>query len=207
MESLKRTCLLIFLCYLPNWLHAHEALDHFLRDLQSLHAQFKQEIYDEKGQILEKSQGKMYIQRPNRFRWVYQQPYQQLIVADGKKVWIYDSDLEQVTVKNLDKALGKTPAFLLSHRQATLEKDFIINKLPSSRTGATRLELIPKDAQAYFDSMRLNLQGKKLLNLELVDNLGQTTNIYFLKIKRNQKLNANLFKFTPPAGVDIIKDK
>ncbi len=203
---MKRYCLFLVLCCLPHWLYAHEALEYFLDDLHTLYAQFEQVIYDDNGELLEKSQGLMYVQRPNRFRWVYQQPYDQLIVADGKKVWIYDNDLEQVTVKNLDNALGKTPAFLLS-RQKALEEDFFINDLPSYRRGVTRLELIPKDAQAQFDSMRLNLQGKTLLNLELVDNLGQTTNILFHKVKRNHKLNYKLFIFTPPAGVDIIEDR
>jgi outer membrane lipoprotein carrier protein len=205
MERMTRHCLLIILWCLPNWLYAHEALDNFLHGLHTLYAQFEQHIYDDNGHLLETSQGKMYVRRPNKFRWDYQQPYNQLIVADGKRVWIYDSDLEQVTRKSLSNTLGKTPAFILSRKRAP-EEDFFINNLPSYRRDVTRLELIPKDAQAQFDSMRLNLHGKTLLNLELVDNLGQTTNITFRQMRRNPSLSDKLFIFTPPKGVDIIKD-
>jgi outer membrane lipoprotein carrier protein len=205
---MKRYCLVLFLGCLPNWLYANspsEVLDNFLHDLHTLHAQFEQQIYDDKGFSLEKSQGEMYVQRPNKFRWDYQQPYSQLIVADGKRVWIYDSELEQVTVKSLDNTLGQTPAFLLSRNRA-VEEDFFVNNLPSSQRGVTRLELVPKDAQAQFDSMRINLRGSTLLGLELVDNLGQTTYITFRQMDRNPRLSDKLFRFTPPAGVDIIED-
>ncbi|RKZ36514.1 MAG: outer membrane lipoprotein carrier protein LolA [Gammaproteobacteria bacterium] len=201
---MKLRWLFFVLMCLPSWLYAHEVLDKFLRELHTLQAQFVQKLYNEKGSLLESSQGKMYMQRPNRFHWDYQQPYNQLIVADGERVWIYDSDLEQVTVKNLDQALGKTPAFLLSSSRR-MEEDFFINLL-SSKNGVMRFELIPKDAQASFDSMRINLSGKKMLGLELIDNLGQTTFITFNKMKQNQKLSKELFIFTPPAGVDIITD-
>ncbi len=201
---MKRRYLLLFLCCLPSWLYAHEALDFFLEDLHTLKAYFVQTLYDESGQQLEKSRGIMYLQRPNKFRWVYLQPYTQLIVADGKKMWVYDNELEQVTVKKLDGALGKTPAFLLSRHQA-IEEDFVVNELPS-RNNITRLELVPKDTQAQFDSVRINLRWKKLLSFELVDNLGQTTYIKFRKVRRNPKVAAKKFRFKPPKGVDIIQD-
>ena len=201
---MKLRWLFLVLVCLPNWLYAHEVLNKFLQELHTLQAQFVQKLYNEKGSLLESSQGKMYVQRPNRFRWDYQQPYRQLIVADGERVWIYDNDLEQVTVKNLDQALGKTPAFLLSSSRR-MEEDFFVNLL-SSQNGVMLFDLIPKDAQAQFDSMRINLSGKKMLGLELVDNLGQTTFITFNQVKRNQTLGKELFIFTPPAGVDIITD-
>ncbi len=207
VEVMKRYWLLLLLGCLPNWLYAHEILDNFLQDLNTLHGQFEQELYNEKGVSLEKSQGQMYVQRPDKFRWDYQEPYEQLIVADGKKVWIHDSDLEQVTVRNLDKALGKTPALILSSNRK-IEEDFLVKmkKLPSPK-GYTRFELRPKDnTEAQFDSMYLNVIGKVLLSLELVDNLGQTTHIIFSKLKRNQPLNVKLFVFTPPVGVDVIED-
>ncbi len=202
---MKRYGLLFLLCCLPHWLYAGEVLNHFLRDLQTLHAQFDQYLYDESGQLLEQSRGKMYVERPNKFRWDYQYPYSQLIVADGKKVWIYDSDLEQVTVKSLDETLGKTPAFLLS-RERRVEEDFIVNQLPSKTAQLTRFELFPKDTEATFKSMRISLRGKTLLSFELADNLGQTTYIAFHNLTKNQKLQIKLFHFTPPAGVDVIED-
>jgi len=202
---MKRYWLFLFLWGLPCWLYAHE-LDNFLQGLRTLHAQFEQILYNEKGEELEKSQGKMYVQRPNKFHWEYKKPYTQLLVADGKKVWIYDKDLEQVTVKTLDKTVGKTPAFLLSSNR-DIKEDFFVNRLPtSSQAHSTRFELVPKDAQAQFDSMRISVRGKILLGFELVDHLGQTTYITFTQVRRNKKLKPELFIFTPPAGVDTISE-
>lgn len=201
---MKLRWLFFILCYLlPSGLYAHEALDRFFRNLDSLQAYFVQKLYSENGRLMETSLGRMQMQRPNKFRWNYQHPYGQLIVADGKSVWIYDSDLEQVTLKNLDKALGKTPAFLLSSNRS-IEADYYVNQL-SSKVGK-RFELIPKDAQAQFDSMQIHLSEKTLLGLELIDNLGQKTFITFSQVKRNPRLAQELFIFTPPAGVDIITD-
>ncbi len=201
---MKLRWLLLLLCYLPSVLYANEVLDHFLQTLQTLQAQFVQKLYNEQGRLLEQSQGKMYVQRPNRFHWNYLHPYNQLIVADGERVWIYDKDLEQITLKKLDDALGKTPAFLLSSNRP-VEDDFVVNQLPSKKRGITRFKLIPKDAQAQFESMYLNLKGKVILGLEFKDNLGQKTVITFKQVKRNRKLGEELFIFTPPAGVDIIR--
>lgn len=201
---MKRHWFLILLLCFPNLLYADEILDKFLRGLRTLHGQFEQNLYNEQNSLLETSRGKVYMQRPNRFRWEYQHPYEQWIVADGEYVWIYDKDLEQITMKSLDKALGKTPAFLLS-RKRKIEEDFFVNKLPSQR-GKTRFELLPKDAEASFKRMRINLRGRTLLGFDLVDNLGQTTYITFTHLRQNRRLDKGLFIFTPPAGVDILKE-
>jgi outer membrane lipoprotein carrier protein len=198
--------LFLLLWCLPSWLYANEILENFLRGLNTLEARFEQSLYNEKGDLLEKSQGEMYVQRPNKFRWDYQHPYTQLIVADGERVWIYDSELEQVVVKSVDQALGKTPAFLLSSSRQIVE-DFFVEQLPFKIKGITRLELTPKDTEAQFDSMRINLRGNNLLGFELVDNLGQTTYITFSQVKQNQIVGEGLFIFTPPAGVDIIDEE
>ncbi|MDM8568503.1 outer membrane lipoprotein chaperone LolA, partial [Thiotrichales bacterium HSG1] len=166
---------------------------------------FEQSLFSEQGNLLEKSQGKMYIQRPNRFRWEYQKPYEQLIVADGEKIWIYDNDLEQITVKKLSNTLGQTPAFLFSDNN-NIKEDFFINQL-STKNGSKKFELISKDEQAQFDSMRIDIKEKYLLGIELVDNLGQTTYISFKHTQNNQKLDKNLFIFTPPSGVDVISEE
>ncbi len=201
---MTRYRLFVLLACLPQILYAHEVLDTFLKDLHSLHAQFEQTLYEENGEALETSKGELYMQRPNKFRWIYKIPYNQLIVADSKRVWVYDIDLEQVTSKPINKALGQTPAFLLS-RTTPIETDFRINEL-SSRSGFTRLELIPKNTQAQFATIRLKLKGKKLVHFELKDNFGQTTLITFRKLIRNPKLNSRLFRFKVPAGVDLIKE-
>lgn len=200
---MKRITVIFFLLFSHSGF-AQPILDNFLKDLSSLKAQFEQQLFNETGKLIETSQGQMYIKRPNQFRWDYQKPYHQLIVADGENVWIYDPDLEQVTMKKLTQALGKTPALLLSSNRP-IEEDFFVNPLPT-KADITRLELLPKDAQAQFDSIRLNLRGETLLGFELVDNLGQTTLITFKQTERNQKLEESLFIFTPPAGVDVVTE-
>jgi outer membrane lipoprotein carrier protein len=203
---MKQYLRLFILCLVfPHSLLANESLDHFLQDLHTLQGQFQQELYNEKGTLLEKSQGKMSMQRPNQFYWEYLYPYNQLLVADGVRVWVYDIDLEQVTVKKMDKTIGKTPAFLLSFERK-LDEDFFVNKLATTEN-KTRFELIPKDSQAQFDSIRIDVWGKNLLGFELVDNLGQTTHIKFHQMTRNQRVDSTLFIFTPPAGIDIIEDE
>jgi outer membrane lipoprotein carrier protein len=202
---LKRYGWLLLLLIFPSITWANATVNQFLAEFKTLHAQFKQELYNEHGTLLETSQGEVYIQRPNQFRWDYQKPYQQLIVADGKKVWVYDVDLEQVSVRSVKKALGKTPAILLSSH-THVEEDFIVTELYSKEKGVERFELIPKDLDAQFDSIRLSLQNNRLKGFELVDNLGQLTLITFSKEQRNIEVDQKLFTFFPPAGVDVVEE-
>lgn len=185
---------------------SHQVLNNFLKNTKTLHANFQQELFDEKGQLLEKSEGEMYVQRPGKFRWDYRTPYRQLIVADGSIVWVHDVDLEQVSKKSLNKALGKTPAILLSTHTNT-EEEFFVNGLPSPAPDVTLLELRPKDAQAQFETIRINLKNEELISFELLDNLGQKTKMFFSNIEHNTKLAANLFIFVPPTGVDVIEEE
>jgi outer membrane lipoprotein carrier protein len=195
--------LIIFYCPVTLW--ANPVLENFLNSLQTLHAQFEQRQFSETGKLLEISKGEVYVKRPGKFRWEYQQPYDQLIVADGRSVWIYDKDLEQVTIKNLDDALGKTPALLLSS-DGNVDRNFFIIELPRQRQ-LTRLLLKPKNEEAQFKSIQLNLQGSILSGLELKDNFGQTTFIAFKQAKNNLVFNENLFVFRPPSGTDIIENR
>lgn len=185
----------------PAW--AEENLDDFLNTLKTFYAEFEQKQFSEGGNLLETAHGEVYIQRPGKFRWDYQQPYDQLIIADGKKVWIYDHDLEQVTIKQINDALGKTPALLLSS-DSKVTDNFMVTTL-HPQENVTRFTLKPKDTQAQFDSLRINLQSSALQSLELIDNLGQTTFITFKKVNLNQVFKPDLFVFKPPAGVDIIE--
>jgi len=189
----------LFLISLP--LQAQVTLENFLSELRTLQGQFEQKLYNEKGELVETSRGQMFIQRPNKFRWDYRQPYQQLIVADSEKVWIYDKELEQVSVRDFKKALGNTPALILSSHHP-LTENFFVNPL-----SATRFELVPTDAQAQFENIKIDLPGGQLQGFELKDNLGQTTVISFSQVKRNQSIADSLFIFTPPAGVDVIEEK
>jgi len=181
-----------------------ERLRAFTSDLVSLKARFRQTVFDEQHQPTEDSRGIVYLQRPGRFRWSYTEPYPQEIVADGKRVWIYDSELAQVTVKRLNLALGQTPALLLTTRQP-LEKSFFIKEL-GSKDGLAWLELKPRRADATFTSMRLALDSQALRIMELTDSFGQRTEIRFSAIEKNPRIAPSRFVFSPPAGTDVIKD-
>lgn len=179
-------------------------LTQFLKSLSTLQAHFRQTLYNERGEALENSSGDFYLQRPNRFRWSYQSPYEQLIIADGAYVWIYDSDLEQVTKRDLAQALGNTPAFLISS-ESRIDQDFNITPLENI-DGMSRLLLQPKASEAQFSSIEVRLQQAQLVRLTLHDNLGQVTIIEFQDQVLNQALAPDLFSFTPPEGTDVIED-
>jgi outer membrane lipoprotein carrier protein len=205
MENIKQKySLLLILVLFPHLLHAKDFLNDFLSSLYTFEANFSQRIYNDNGTLLEHSTGKMYVKRPNKFHWIYEQPYNQLIVADGERVWIYDSDLDQVTVKNMNKALGKTPAFLLS-RSRKVNKDFIVKQIAYTRKA---FELTPKDRQATFKKIRIKFDiNNNLKGFELLDNLDQRSYITFTNFKKNQRIDEGLFIFTPPAGSDIINEE
>ncbi len=197
----------VLLAAMPSFSMADEVLNKFLNELQTLHASFEQKQFNDKGKLLESSQGEVYLQRPGKFRWDYQKPYQQLIVADGKQVWVYDDDLEQVTIKPLDEALGKTPALLLTKNANKIENDFAVTSQPQQDANLSVFMLKPKGKQVQFESIRITLQQQNLNAMELVDNLGQMTRIQFKPITTNKPLDAKLFTFTPPAGTDVVEEE
>lgn len=182
-----------------------QRLHAFLARAKSLQANFNQVVVDEKGVSGQKSSGVFYLQRPGKFRWDYQKPYHQEIVSNGGKVWFYDVDLEQVTAKKLNRAIGSTPALLLSG-DVPLESNFDIES-EGRDEGIYWLKLIPKDEDSGFKFVLIGLDGENLAGMELSDNFGQLTRIYFSNVKIGLKLDASLFEFKPPAGVDVFEDK
>jgi len=182
---------------------AKDKLFEFYNNVKSMSASFTQTTLNKRFKAAEESKGKLTMQRPGKFRWDYTVPYEQIIVADGKKLWVYDKDLEQVTVKELDSVIGNTPALLLSGN-GSLENNFEIVEIQNKSTGLDWVELFPKDRDSSFTSMRLAFDEKYLKFMELVDGFGQTTQIKFTDIKNNPQLDADQFNFTPPKGVDVI---
>jgi outer membrane lipoprotein carrier protein len=181
-----------------------QRVEAFLQGLDGLQAQFKQILTDRNGQTVDEASGTLAISRPDRFRWDYRQPYQQIIVADGTRIWIYDSDLEQVTVRKLDETLSATPAMLLSGR-SNLADNFNVTQL--SREGSidwVRME--PKRDDTDFRWVRLGFEGALLKYMQLADKLGQTTSLEFSKLERNPPLDPSRFTFTVPPGADVIGD-
>ena len=183
---------------------ATERLRTFLAQVQTLQANFEQTLYDEDAKPLEESEGRFHLQRPDRFRWSYSKPYLQEIVADGTRVWIYDSELSQVTVKTLDTTLGDTPALLLSSN-APIEESFVLREA-GAYGGLEWLELTPRSAESSFSVVRLGFSGPELNTMVLVDSFGQRTHLQFTDTVRNPKLAPELFRFTLPTGVDVITD-
>ncbi len=182
---------------------AIDKLHRFLESTKTLKADFTQIVVARNGKRPQQSSGVMMISRPGKFRWQIDKPYAQLLVGDGQKVWIYDPDLLQVTVKKFDTALGSTPAALLVGSDNTLEKSFKLREAGESE-GLEWLEATPKSADSGFEKLRLGFAGNDLQAMELFDNFGQTTSLLFSRIERNPPLAATQFRFVPPKGVDVI---
>jgi outer membrane lipoprotein carrier protein len=178
-------------------------VDAYLARLSTLTATFVQVVQDKQGQVTERATGTVSISRPDRFRWEYQQPYAQTIVADGSKLWLYDPDLEQVTVRSLAQGLGATPAMLLSG-SGRVGDAFTAGPIERQR-GLTWYRLVPGQKGSDFERVSLGFDGRnELAAMELVDKLGQTTTIEFSRVKRGAALDAALFRFVPPQGADVI---
>jgi outer membrane lipoprotein carrier protein len=182
-----------------------QKLRRFLDRAKTLQAEFIQLQINEKGQSGKRSSGLFYLQRPGKFRWNYQKPYDQQIVSSGGKVWFYDKDLEQVTVRKLNQAIGSTPALLLSG-EIELEKNFTIDNQTVDE-GIYWLKLSPKSEESGFRYLLIGLEDDTLAGMELGDNFGQQTRIYFNHVKTGVSLERTLFEFTPPPGVDLFEEK
>ncbi|HEY7639134.1 MAG TPA: outer membrane lipoprotein chaperone LolA [Steroidobacteraceae bacterium] len=176
----------------------------FLQGLESLQAQFKQVLTDRNGQSLEEATGTLAISRPDRFRWDYTKPYSQVIVADGTRIWIYDSDLEQVTVRKLDETLSATPAMLLSGRSNLADNFKVTEAKSEGAVDWVRME--PRRDDTDFKWVRLGFEGAVLKYMQLADKLGQTTSLEFSQVERNPPLDPSRFTFTVPPGADVIGD-
>jgi len=177
-------------------------LDAFFKGLKTMRAEFVQTLVDAEQRVLEQSEGVLLLSRPGRFRLDYLKPYSQVYVADGSKVWMYDKDLEQVTVRPQEEALGSTPAMLLSGSDP-LERNFILEEL-GDHEGFTWIDLKPREKDATFAYIRLALEGEVIRAMEMVDNFGQMTRLFFHTVTRNPSVTADAFRFTPPPGVDVV---
>ena len=177
-------------------------LRNFVRDVKSGHAEFTQTVTSPDGAKKKSSSGSFDFARPNRFRFAYAKPFEQTIVADGEKVWIHDADLNQVSSRKLGQALGATPAALLAG--GSLERDFDLANLPA-KDGLEWAEARPKAKDGAFQSVRVGFKGKDLAALEIVDSFGQRSLLRFEAFQANGTIAPETFRFTPPAGADVIE--
>jgi len=179
-----------------------EKLHTFLQSTHSLQANFSQVVTAQHGKKSQLATGSVMISRPGKFRWQIDKPYNQLLVGDGERIWIYDPDLYQVTVRRMDKALGSTPAALLIGNER-LDKTFDLRAL-EAREGLEWVEAIPKSQEGGFEKLHIGFSGNELKAMEFFDNFGQVTRILFSNQQRNIRLSPSLFTFTPPEGADVI---
>jgi outer membrane lipoprotein carrier protein len=204
----KKLFLIIVLSGLSNVYAADTAsadLTQLLNNVRTMRGGFVQLISDTKGKLLNQTSGRMALQRPGKFRWETIKPNEQLIVTNGKKIWIYDPDLEQVTIRYLSKEAGETPALLLSNTNDTLARDFRVQALPSNSTTRWFL-LTPKDKGSVFASIKLAFEQQQIKQMQLQDHLGHITRIQFNHVVINSALSPSLFMFKPPANVDTIDE-
>ena len=181
---------------------AIDKLHQFLETTKTLRADFSQTVVAKNGKKPQVSNGVLMLSRPGKFRWQIEKPYAQLLVGDGDKVWIYDPDLRQVTVKKIGNALGSTPAALLVGDKS-LDRDFNFHEA-GEHDGLEWLEALPKLPDSGFEKLQLGFAGSDLKAMELYDNFGQTTSLSFSRLERNPQIAAGQFRFAPPAGVDVI---
>ncbi len=176
----------------------------FLKTSASLAADFKQVSFNKAGQPAQSSFGKFYLSRPGKFRWNYQKPFEQEIVSNSDKVWFYDADLEQVTVKKLDDSLGSTPALLLTG-QVDIEEKFVLEEQGNDEN-LNWVKLSPKNEESGFKYILIGLNNGQLGGMELSDNFGQLTRIYFSNIQLNPTLSDSLFDFKAPKNADVFEN-
>lgn len=201
-----RILVLFFALVGANVSHAGgvERLKAFVAGAKTAEADFTQTVADRSGRVTQQASGKMMFARPGKFRWDYVAPYTQVIVSDGVKLWLYDADLDQVTVKLLGDAMAGTPAALLAGDNA-IEKYFSL-KNAGEGNGLEWLEATPKSRDTTFELIRMGFKGDVLAQMELLDFFGQRTTLKLTRFSRNPAIAPARFTFTPPKGADIIGD-
>lgn len=205
MKVINLFLLLLFttVSYAEN--NAGDPLQRFLNNMQTLEANFTQILVDDQGMKLESSRGVVFLSRPDKFRWNYTHPYIQTIVSNGKSLWFYDEDLEQVTIRDISLSMKNTPVAILN-RYEDIEVQFIITDM-----GAIEefdwVELIPRDLENQYESIRLGFDKDKLGMMVMLDNFGQITRIDFTEETINKSMKDSLFNFESPQGIDIIDDR
>jgi outer membrane lipoprotein carrier protein len=194
---------LFFVFPLSAYAGATDKLKNFIASTHSAQANFTQEVRDKSGKRIQSASGTMQFVRPGKFRWVYQKPFEQLIVGDGEKFWLHDVELNQVTVKKIDAALGSSPAALLSGSNE-IERGFQLKEI-ETKDNLEWLQATPRAQDTSFEKvlMAFNAQSE-LMVMELQDVFGHTTVLRFSKLKRNPQLSTQLFKFVPPKGADVV---
>jgi outer membrane lipoprotein carrier protein len=179
-----------------------QRLSDALKDMDNLTADFKQTVLDDDKQIVQQSSGSLAIQRPGKFAWIYKMPYEQQIIADGEELWIYDVELDQVTVKPMDAGLASAPIMILMQQTGILS-EFDIKEV-GQRKFLFWVELIPRSQDIDYTNVFIGLQDGAVKAMELRDKFGQSTQIVFENLRLNVVHDPATFRFVPPEGVDVF---
>ncbi|MDZ7662933.1 MAG: outer membrane lipoprotein chaperone LolA [Thiohalophilus sp.] len=182
---------------------AAPSIEDYFSNLDSFEARFVQRLFNAEQELEEESSGVIKIQRPDRFYLQYREPYEQLYIADGKKLWSYDTDLEQIIVKQQKNLLRDTPAMILSNPQ-NLQRQYRVAQYKSD-DNLTWFRLTPKSSENQFEEVQLGFDSEQIRIMELKDGFGRITRLEFDDIRRNPSFTAETFRFTPPPGVDVIE--
>lgn len=197
--------IVVLLCFpLSAFAATVETLKGYLGQTTTAKGRFAQMVLDKNLKLLQEATGTMQFSRPGKFRWEYLKPYEQTIVGDGARLWIHDKDLNQVTVRKLDRALGASPAALLAGSNE-IERNFTLTGL-GNQEGLDWLEAVPKARDTAFERIRLGFNKSSLETMELRDQFGQVTVIRFADVERNPRIAPETFRFAPPKGADVITE-
>ena len=199
-----RTLLLALACASTAAASGLDQLHAFLSDTKTSKGTFTQSVISKTRPAPQHSSGTFAFQRPGKFRWTYDKPFEQIIVGDGARVWVYDRDLNQVVVRKLDVALGATPAALLAGDNA-LEKNFTL-VAGAATDGLEFVDATPKNPESQFTRVRIGFRDNLPRRMELTDAFGQITTLDFVSVERNPALAATLFRFEVPSGADVVGD-
>ncbi len=181
------------------------ALKNCLGDIRSVRADFQQQLYSSDNYLIQDSSGSMVVAAPGRIRWLVENPMQQWVISDGLTLWLYDPDLEQVIIKPFDQNLGEAPALLLTGNTDQLGSAYVVN-FEGPDSSQCHFSLIPRNEQSIYRQLTLLLRGGLPESITIIDSLDQRTRIGFENVVLNQSVEATLFSFDPPPGVDIIRD-
>ncbi|HPE61679.1 MAG: outer membrane lipoprotein chaperone LolA [Thiothrix sp.] len=182
---------------------ARDRLNTFFTNVNTMQSSFIQEVFDEQGNLKQSSRGTVFLVRPGRFRWEYAQPEAHKIVSDGKDVYVYDVELEQVTIKPMRQSLSSAPVAMLLNKQP-VDSQFRVQEMQTEDSSLSWFHLVPHRRDSDFTSMDLGISDRGIQEMVLNDKFGQQTYVHFHGMQLDINIDPNRFRFTPPQGVDVI---
>ena len=197
--------LLALLVSAPAQAGAVAALREFLAQTKTARGEFTQQVTRASAQAAPPSSGTFFFERPGRFRWTYAKPYEQVLVADGERLYLYDRDLNQVTVKKVAAALPASPASILFGGNE-FERDFVVSEA-GTRDGVEWLKAVPRAKDSQFERIEIGFRDGVPVAMVLADSFGQVSRLAFVRFERNPRLDAQLFRFVPPPGADVLEER